>query len=67
MEVLEAIRTRRSIRQFEDWPVPEDLLQNLLRAAMSAPRASNSGPWRFVTITDRQLLAHTAPAKDHQQ
>jgi nitroreductase len=48
MEVLEAILTRRSIRQFQDRPVPEDLIEKLLRAAMSAPnrRAFTGGVGR---------------------
>jgi len=56
MDVLEAICTRRSIRRFEDRPVPEDFLEKLLRAAMSAPSARNSQPWWFLVIDDRQIL-----------
>jgi len=56
MEVLEAILTRRSVRKFQDQPVPEDLIEKLLRAAMSAPSARNGQPWQFVVITDRQFL-----------
>ena len=36
MDVSEAILTRRSIRQFEDRPVPDELVEKLLRAAISA-------------------------------
>ena len=60
MDVLEAIRTRRSIRQFHELPVPEDLIEKLLRAAMAAPSARNGQPWQFVVITDRQLLEQAA-------
>ena len=56
MDVSEAILTRRSIRQFEDRPVPDELIEKLLRAAMSAPSARNSQPWYFIVLTDRQLL-----------
>jgi nitroreductase len=61
METLEAILTRRSIRQYQPTPVPEELVQKLLAAAMSAPSARNSQPWRFVVIDDRELLDQ-APA-----
>jgi nitroreductase len=61
MDVLEAIRTRRSVRQFQDRPVPEDMIEDLLRAAMSAPSARNGQPWQFVVITDREILGQ-APA-----
>ena len=57
MDALEAIRTRRSIRKYEDKPVPEELVQSILAAAMSAPSANNTQPWHFVVITDRKLLA----------
>ena len=37
MDTLEAIRTRRSVRRYEDRPVPEELVTKLLAAAMAAP------------------------------
>jgi nitroreductase len=57
MDALEAILTRRSIRKYEEKPVPEELVKKLLAAAMSAPSANNTQPWHFVVVTDRQLLA----------
>jgi nitroreductase len=56
MDTLEAIRTRRSIRKYQDKPVPDELIRKLLAAAMSAPSARNAQPWQFVVISDRQLL-----------
>ena len=57
MDVLEAIHTRRSIRTYLDQPVPEELIQKLLAAAMQAPSARNQQPWQFVVIDDRAILA----------
>jgi len=56
MDVLQAILTRRSVRRYQTTPVPEPLVEKLLAAAMSAPSARNSQPWRFVVIDDRTLL-----------
>jgi len=56
MDVLEAIHTRRSIRAYQDKPVPEDLVQKVLAAAMSAPSACNAQPWQFIVIRDRKIL-----------
>ena len=56
METMEAILTRRSIRKFKGDPVPQDLLDRLLEAAMSAPSAGNEQVWEFVVLTDRRLL-----------
>ena len=61
MEALEAIRTRRSIRAYQDRPVPEELILKLLAAAMQAPSARNQQPWQFVVIDDRAILAKIPP------
>lgn len=52
MEVLEAIRQRRSVRAYRPDPVPADALEKVLEAARLAPSASNRQPWRFVVVTD---------------
>ena len=57
METLVAIHTRRSVREYQDRPVSEDLIRELLAAAMQAPSAGNARPWQFVVLTDRALLA----------
>lgn len=56
MDVMEAILSRRSIRQYSPEPVSEALVDELLHAAMSAPSAGNQQPWHFVIIRERQKL-----------
>jgi nitroreductase len=56
MDTLEAIFSRRSIRKYTDQPIPEALIENMLRAAMAAPSAGNQQPWHFVVIDDRSIL-----------
>jgi nitroreductase len=56
MELMEALLTRRSVRHFEQKPVPPELVQILLKAAMQAPSAANAQPWHFVVIADRLAL-----------
>ncbi|MBW2060394.1 MAG: nitroreductase family protein [Deltaproteobacteria bacterium] len=56
MDTIEAIKTRRSIRSWKDRPVPDNLVREILGAAMYAPSAVNRQPWQLVMITDRQLL-----------
>ncbi len=56
MDVLEAIRTRHSIRAYTDQEVPETTIQELLEAAMCAPSAGNARPWHFVVMRDRAVL-----------
>ncbi len=53
---MDAILARRSIRKYTSRPVPDDVVRDLLRAAMSAPSAYNEQPWHFVVIRDREVL-----------
>ncbi len=55
VDVMEAIRTRRSIRKYKPDPVPEDVLREVLEAARLAPSAGNRQPWLFVVVRDPQL------------
>ena len=55
MEVLEAIRTRRSIRRFKNEPVPPELIEKLLEAGRWAPSSADSQPWEFIIVTDPEI------------
>jgi nitroreductase len=54
--VLEAVLARRSIRRFSPSPVPPELTEALLAAAMAAPSAGNQQPWQFVVTGERRTL-----------
>ncbi|MCL2287280.1 MAG: nitroreductase family protein [Firmicutes bacterium] len=54
--VLEHILTRRSTRKFKSTPVTKEQTHALLEAAMRSPSACNTRPWRFIAITNRDLL-----------
>ncbi|HEX3928839.1 MAG TPA: nitroreductase [Gemmatimonadales bacterium] len=50
MDVIEAIRTRRSIRQFTDRPVAREEIEQVLDAAVLAPNHRLTQPWRFYVL-----------------
>jgi nitroreductase len=52
MEVMEAIRKRRSIRRYQDKEVPPELIREVLEAARLAPSGSNLQTWKFKVVTD---------------
>jgi len=60
VDCLESIFTRRSVRRFSSEAVPDAMVEELLRAAMAAPSAGNEQPWRFVAVTDRDVLSRLA-------
>jgi nitroreductase len=49
---MEAIRGRRSIRRYENRPVPQEMIDELLEAARLAPSTSNLQTWKFKVITE---------------
>ncbi len=60
MDILEGIRTRRSIRKYTDQPVTRDQLREIIRAGTMAPSGLNNQPWRFVTIQKKDLKSGLA-------
>lgn len=66
MDVYEAIRTRKSIRAWEDREVPEDVLQRILEAGRLAPSAKNYQEWRFVVVRDPETRKKLIPAAADQ-
>lgn len=60
MEVIEAIRTRRSIRRYRSEPVDEKTLEMILEAARWAPSWKNNQCWRFVVVRDIEIKRQLA-------
>ncbi|MDP2729339.1 MAG: nitroreductase family protein [Dehalococcoidales bacterium] len=60
MEVFEAIKTRRSIRQHKSEPIDEETLEKILEAARWAPSWANTQCWRFIVVHDSNLKAQVA-------
>ena len=52
MDVFEAIRKRKAVRSYTDRPVPEDVLDRVLKAALSAPTGGGSQAWSLLVVRD---------------
>ncbi|MFC1928091.1 nitroreductase family protein [Chloroflexota bacterium] len=55
MEVLEAIKSRRSIRRYKATPVDDKTLELVLEAARWAPSWANTQCWRFIVVRDASI------------
>jgi nitroreductase len=67
MDVLTAIKNRRSVRQYSAQPIPTGMLERMRQALRFAPSASNFQPWHFIFVTDAGLRRQIAQAAFGQQ
>jgi nitroreductase len=56
MNTLDSIAARRSIRKFKDTPIPDEILQTVLTAAIQAPSGKNRQPWRYVIVKGERRI-----------
>ncbi len=54
MDAIEAIRKRKAVRTYTDRPIPDDVVDGLLRAALAAPTGSGSQAWSLLVVRDAE-------------
>jgi nitroreductase len=59
------IKSRRSVRQYKETPVPGDIIKDALECARNAPTARNGQNWLFGVITEKTLMETIAGFTDH--
>jgi nitroreductase len=62
MELEEAIKTRRSVRSYEDRDVPLELVMRAISLAGWAPNGGNFQPWKFFVVKNREMINRMADA-----
>jgi nitroreductase len=62
MDVLEAIKERRSIRAFKNEDVSPEIIEKLVEAAIWAPSAGNIQPWEFIIVRESKIKRSLAEA-----
>lgn len=58
---------RRTVRDFESRAIPDEVIENALKAAASAPSGANRQPWRFVVISDSKLKQQIREAAEEEE
>lgn len=61
MDVREALYTTRAMRRVKPDPVPEDVQQRIIDAAVRAPSGGNTQAWRFLLVDDPAVIGSIAP------
>jgi nitroreductase len=56
MDVMEAIQTKRAVREFQDKPLSDEAVKTILNAGRRSQSSKNSQPWEFIAVRDRSTL-----------
>jgi nitroreductase len=59
VDVFEAIRTMQAVRQYQDRPVPDDVLHRVLEAGRLTASGMNAQPWHFIVVQDPETCANS--------
>lgn len=62
---IDLLRTRRSVRKFQDKPVEKEKIDLLVESMLRSPSSRGLNPWEFVVVTDPVILGDLAKAKPH--
>jgi nitroreductase len=65
MDVLEAVRTKHAVRLFDEKPVPEDIILQILDAGRRSQSSKNTQPWQFIAVRDRETLKALSKTGDY--
>ena len=56
MNVSDAIRTKRAVRQFQEKPLPDEVVHAILNAGRRSQSSKNNQPWQFIAVRDKAVL-----------
>jgi nitroreductase len=65
MNVSDAIRYKRAIREFQPRPLPEEAVRAILNAGKRSQSSKNTQPWQFIAIQDRDVLTSLSKLGDY--
>lgn len=59
------LKSRRSIREFQNSEVEKEKLDIILKSALLSPSSRSRRPWEFIAVTDRELLKKLSGCREH--
>ena len=59
-ETIKTIKERRSVRTYKDKPIEKEKINEILECGLMAPNARHLQPWKFIVVTNKDLIRETA-------
>lgn len=56
MDVFDAVRTVLAVRQFQDKPIPDNVVRQIVESAHLTASSINGQPWHFIVVQDKEML-----------
>ena len=66
-EFFEWMNTRRTVRDFSAKPIPEEVIENIIRTASSAPSGAHKQPWKFCVVKNPELKKQIRIAAEQEE
>jgi iodotyrosine deiodinase len=66
-EFFEKMNKRRTVRHFSDADIPDDVLENLIMTASTAPSGAHKQPWTFCVVRDKELKRRIRAAAEKEE
>ena len=66
-QFMNVMAKRRSVREFSDEDIPDIVLENIIRTAMSAPSGANKEPWQFSVVKDKTVKKKIRKAAEEEE
>jgi nitroreductase len=63
--VYDLLKSRRSIRKFQNKEVEREKIDTILKGALLSPSSRARRPWEFIAVTDKELLARLSQSREH--
>lgn len=64
---FEWMDTRRTVREFSDQPIPEGVIDNIIRAASTAPSGAHKQPWTFCVVKNPEIKKQIRIAAEQEE
>lgn len=66
-EFYQYLDQRRSVREFSDRPVPKEVIENIIKAASTAPSGAHKQPWTFCAVSDPVIKSEIRKAAEKEE
>lgn len=66
-DMLAMLRTRRTIRDFSEKAVPQEVIETAIKAAATAPNGANQQPWHFAAISNAEMKRKIREAAEEEE